>query len=130
MEKVFRNALLSAAKHSIRAGYVQDCVPGLSREITDKIEKRDEIRSVDPHNPEITQLNNDIAADIGDRLSIQLTGVQTQRSCGMWARSLNGKRKFLPPNQPISFGSTTFSDIKAIANKFIWEYTPPLRSNK
>jgi hypothetical protein len=42
-EKVFRDALLSAAKLSIPAGYVQDCVPGLSRKITDKIEKRNEI---------------------------------------------------------------------------------------
>jgi hypothetical protein len=109
----------------------------VSGEIMDKIEKRDKIRSVDPHNPEITQLNNDIAADITEnkRRIWRQTVDSIDRGSDpkkLWrvVRSLNGKRKFLLPNQPISFGSSTFSDRKAIANKFIRQYTPPPRSNK
>jgi hypothetical protein len=45
-------------------------------------------------------------------------------------RSLNEKRTYLPPNQPISFGAAACSDRKVIANNFIRQYTPAPRINK
>jgi hypothetical protein len=50
-EKVFREVLLSAAKHSISAGFVQDCEMGLSREVVEKNNKRDGLRSAAPRTP-------------------------------------------------------------------------------
>jgi hypothetical protein len=132
---LFRDSLLTVAKHSILAGYMQDCVPGLSREVMEKIEQRDEVRRAEPHDPVITQLNGEIASSITEsrsrlwreKVESAGSGADTKK---LWriVRSLNSKRKFLPPNQPISFGPTTYSDRKVIADKFIRQYTPPPKS--
>ena len=136
-EKIFRDALLTSAKHSIPAGFVQNSVPGLSREVVDRMEQRDEIRRVDPHSPEITQLNREIASEVSDnkrriwREKIEAIGRGSDpRRLWRVVRSLNGKRSYLPPNQPISFDSVPISDKKSIANKFINQFTPRPRSNK
>jgi hypothetical protein len=68
-EKVFRDALLTAVKQSIPAGYVQDCVPGLSREVMEKMEQRDEVRRADPTNPVINKLNCEIVSSISKNRS-------------------------------------------------------------
>ena len=48
-EKVFREALLIAAKRSIPAGCRQECVSGLSQEVVEKMERRDVLRRSNPH---------------------------------------------------------------------------------
>jgi hypothetical protein len=62
-EKVFRGALVNASKHSIPAWFVKDCVSGLSREVSEKIEKLD-LRRANPQDPEISKLNKGIASEI------------------------------------------------------------------
>jgi hypothetical protein len=44
-------------------------------------------------------------------------------------RTINGKRTYLPLNQPITFGSTPVANKKAIANKFMRQYAPPPMSD-
>jgi hypothetical protein len=86
------------------------------------MEQRDNVQRVDPHDPIINQLNCKIASSIyenrsklwREKVESAGSGADTKK---LWrvVRSLNGKRKFLPPNQPISFGETTYSDRKVIA---------------
>jgi hypothetical protein len=65
-----------------------------------------------------------------EKLLRRLKVALTKKKLWRVVRSLNGKRSFLPPNQPISFGSATFSDKKVIADHFIHQYTPSPCSNK
>jgi hypothetical protein len=49
-----------ASKHAIPAGYRRECMPGISREASALIEERDELRSVDPTDPNIDVLDQSI----------------------------------------------------------------------
>jgi hypothetical protein len=49
--------------------------------------------------------------------------------CWSLLRSLSGKKKFVPPNQPINFGSETLSKLKEIAEKFIRQFIPKPKSS-
>ena len=60
-EKIFRDIVLTASKHSIPSGFQKSFSPGLPREAKNLMEQRDSIRSRDPHDPEITRLNQEIS---------------------------------------------------------------------
>jgi hypothetical protein len=129
-EKVFRDALLSAAKQSIPAGFVQDCVTALSREIVAKNEQRETLRSADPTDPEISNLNREISSEVAENRRRKWRDTVEAADRGsdpkkLWrvVCSLNGKCSFLPPNQLICFGSKVCSDRKVIAEKFIRQNT-------
>jgi hypothetical protein len=63
-ERVFREALLRAAKHLILKGCRKKYELGLTCEMAHKIDERDVLRGVNPQDPEITRLNHEIADDI------------------------------------------------------------------
>jgi hypothetical protein len=63
-ERVFRDILKAASNHNIPSGFRKDFIPGLPADAKHLIQQRDELRSQDPCDPEITVLNDDIAEAI------------------------------------------------------------------
>ena len=60
-EKLLREAVLAAAKHHIPAGYRKDFTPGRNAEV-DALQKRyDEVRTRDPRDPSLEQIEGDPA---------------------------------------------------------------------
>jgi hypothetical protein len=72
---------------TIPAGFVQDCVTGFSREVVAKIEQRDTLRSADPTDPEISNLNCEISSEVAGASG----GILLKRRIIVWTlRSSSG----------------------------------------
>jgi hypothetical protein len=63
-EKHVRRILARASKHHIAAGFRKDFMPGLSREAVELTKDRDQLREVNPQDPEIPRLNHIISETI------------------------------------------------------------------
>jgi hypothetical protein len=125
-EKVFRNVLLTAAKHSISAGYRREYTPGISREAADLIAQRDNLRAADPADPGIELLIHDISCIVAEnkrniwRDKVKAAGSRPDPTkCWSLLRGLSGKKTFVPPNQPIAFNNVSNSNSSKIAEQFI-----------
>ena len=124
-EQTFREILLTAAGHSIPAGHRKEYTPGLPRAAVPLVGRRDELRRLDPHDPEISDLNDEITSVICE--SSRKSWVEKVESCSLnsnstryWSllRNLSGKRARQPPNQPITFGNKVLTKNPSIAKRF------------
>jgi hypothetical protein len=111
-------------------------VLGITREAADLMKERDIIRTNDPMDPIIEALNRDISSIVAEnrrnlwREKVQSSGSHPDLSkCWSLLRGLSGKRVYVPPNQPISFGSMMLSKPSEIAEKFNRQYVPPQKSD-
>jgi hypothetical protein len=135
-EKLFRNVLQTAAKHSIPAGYRRECTPGISREAAAFIMERDNLRAADLADPAIELLNHDISYIIAEnKRNLWRDKVKEAEShpdpskCWSLLRGLSGKKTFVPPNQPISFGNAFFSNSAKNSEQFIRQFVPAPKSD-
>ena len=122
-EAGFRNALLTAAKHHIPSGYVKDFVPSLPKTAIDLIKTRDSIRSHNPSDPSLAELNDQINEHINEACHDKWVNTlqkaeahPTNAAIFNVLKSLNGKYSGPPPNQPVKFGHKYLSSKKKIAN--------------
>jgi hypothetical protein len=126
-EKVFRSILLAASSHHIPSGHRKTFIPGLPHDAIPLINRRDELRSLDPDDPEITELNSEITKRIGiNSRNEWISKVETCKpnSHDFWSllRGLSGKRSFQPPNQPLMFGDKVFNSAPVIAKRFTHQF--------
>jgi hypothetical protein len=107
---------LTASSHCIPSGHQKHYTPGLPRAAVPLVNRRDVLRSSDPQDPEVSDLNEEIDTVICD--SSRKAWAEKVKLCGtcanptkFWAllRNLSGKSARLPPNQPITFGTRTLS---------------------
>ena len=135
-EKVFRQILLTAAKHNFPAGFWKTFTNGLPREAVPLARRRDAARLLDPTDPEVGRLNEEIAATVN--AAAQATWSKTVESASssscatpFWhlLRRLSGKRIHTPPNNPITFhtpqGPRTYTKKSAIAKRLNKQYVAP-----
>jgi hypothetical protein len=133
-EKIFRKVLLTVAKHAIPVGFRKDCKPGLSREANILINEHDTLRAADLTDPsieilKITKIISENKKSIW-RDKVAASGSQLDSSkCWSLLRGLSGKRTYVPPNEPITFGKITFSNPYDIPKKFIRQYVPYPKSD-
>jgi hypothetical protein len=135
-EKVFRKILLSASKHGIPSGYIQNCNPGIFCEANDLINEHGAVKTNDPQDPLLEDLNHDINSIISENKrsiwhdKVEASGHRLKpKKCWSFLQSLSGKKPHVPPNQPITFGSESQSNCNTIKNKFICQFVPQPRSD-
>ena len=129
-EKAFREAILTAAKHHIPAGYRKDFVPGRCPEVVALQERYDDVRSRDPSDPALADIEVEIKRASAEASRTKWQGFVSslnrrsnpKRFWNLLA-NLSGKKKSAPPNQFIRFGDKNFSKPKDIARKFNHHYT-------
>ena len=129
-EKLFRKAILTAAKHHIPAGYRKEYVPGRTPEVVDLQKRYDALRTQNPQDPALADIEGEIkrVSAAASRSKWQnfvesLNRRSNPRHYWSMLRSLSGARSFTPPNQYIKFGQKTFSKPAAIAKQFNSQYT-------
>ena len=129
-EKKLRQAISTAAKHHIPAGFRKDHLPNKNREINELANRHDELRQHDPDDPELGNLateikmaRNKVSRDKW-RDFVESLGRRTNpRHFWQVLKNLSGKRSITPPNQPISFKGCTYTKHGAIAKRFNIQYT-------
>ena len=128
-EKIWRKVISSASSHHIPTGYRQNFAPGLNPESIDLAKERDEIRTRDPNDPSLPDINERLAASIADssRKRWEETLMEADRKSSpknFWGllRGLSGKRSHQAPNQPISFHGKVFTKATSTANAFCKHY--------
>jgi hypothetical protein len=131
--------LNAASSHNIPSGFRKDFIPGLPADAKHLIKQRDELRVLDPCDPEIPTLNDNIAEAIHifkrQKWTNKLNS-STHRAdpSKFWPllKHLSGKSSRPPPNQPISFKNKPYTRSSVIAFKFCKQYSSvvPHKSNK
>jgi hypothetical protein len=89
----------------------------------------DAIRAVDPLDPTLADLNNDIAKIVAEnkrqtwKNKVEEAG-QRAEPTKFWPllQGLSGKRLFVPPNQPIRFGKKFQTKPSNISEQFVRQY--------
>lgn len=129
-ERLLRDAVNTAAKHAIPAGYRFDFVPGLPPEAVAVRDERDRVRAANPRDPQVAALERQVRdlCDMAAReeFNKELQGPDGQSNPTKFAdlvRRLSGKRVFRPPNQPITFKGKVHTKRKTIAQRFNKQYT-------
>lgn len=121
--------LIKAAKRTIPAGRIPDARPGLPRDAARLADLRDAARTADPTDPQITDLNREIATKTRDyrkaRWCEYLGKIDPRNGARrLWSavRSLTNPR---PPDNAaaICFNGTAVFDSKRICNKFCQQFT-------
>ena len=123
-EKVFLDVVHAASRHTIPAGRVKGYVPGLSKEVSAVIKNRDRIRSNDPTDPRVSELNSQISSMICVarrekwEAFLSTTSIYTKPSL-FWKtlKSLNGHER-APPNAAIEFQGKQITNSLTMANRF------------
>ena len=116
-ERLLRDAIKTASKHSIPAGFRRDFKPEFPREAVDVAAERDRSRSSTPNDPRIEQLN----LEISNLVSANKQRVWREKVCSAnprqnsaayfsLMRRLQGKQSSVPRNQPVSFRGVPISD--------------------
>jgi hypothetical protein len=122
-EKKFRNIINKAAKKTIPGGRIKDVIPEIPTATAAKIKRRDEIRTNDPHSPEIANLNRDIYIEISkhrkSKWREKVEGISKSCSNKLFKliKNLNGKST-QSGNQAIRFKGKYLSSARDIANGF------------
>ena len=129
-EKQFRHILTQASKKHIPRGHIPNMIPNLSDTAKLLIRQRDQLRSLSPTDPHIRTLDDQIDQDIQN--TNRQTWIHTVESCSnkyntsqyfSLLKTLSGKRLQTPPNQPITFNSTTLTRNTDIAKAFNKQFT-------
>ena len=129
-EKLFRKAVLTASKHHIPAGCRKDFVPGRNAEVDNLQQRYDDLRSRDPRDPGLEQIETEIrrisaAASRAKWQDFVETLDRRTNPKRYWQllRNLSGAKSSVPRNQFINFGKKTYSKPDVIAKRFNHQYT-------
>ena len=131
-EKFFRQTIQKASRKFIPAGRIPTTFNALPTEAVKLMGKRDEIRTANPADARLPDINKEINQKINqhrkNKWHEHLASCK-QGSKKLWStiKRLNNKPQ-QPDNQGIYFDNKDFTDAKKIANKFNHQYTPS--SNK
>jgi hypothetical protein len=131
--KSFQNILLKASKHHILSGFRKDLRSGVPRAAVSLAEERDRRRSIDPHDPKLPRINQEISEIVRcENRKAWQESVESSRHRASpdkyWRliKILSGKSPNQSPNQPIKFGNVSYSKPKAAANRFCRQFTSVL----
>ena len=124
-QKVFRQAVLAAARRHIPAGCRKDFVPGVNG-IAKQMENDFNVRrAANPHDPALPDLKREIrqvrcAAARGRWEDFVETLDRPANPRRYWntLQKLDSKNKSAPPNQPIKFKNSYLTNPKSIAKHF------------
>ena len=128
-EKVFRNAVLKASRRNTPAGYRRDFIPNLPPEAVAIRDGRDALRASDPDSPELPALERELR-DVCNKATYETFNKELENTeygsnstkFAHLVNRLSGKKKFCPPNQPISFKSKVHTKRASIAKKFNMQF--------
>ena len=128
--KQFQKIVNRVSKRTIPTGYRKSYVPGLTPEIRNLTNQRDNLRQSNPTDPAIGTLNAQIKTatdkEANQTWVTQLSTANHKFNLKKFWRlikKLNGKNSNLPPNQPIKFGNKTLTKAQSIANRFNKQFT-------
>ena len=132
-EKIFRAILQKAAGHHIPRGRRKEFIPNLSEDAKLLIRERDRIRALQHDDPTLPGLEQRTARAISESARRSWTNTVESSSHRLnptqyWSliKSLSGKSKRNPANQPITFKrnkSHTFSKKRQVAESFCHQFT-------
>jgi hypothetical protein len=120
----------SGQKSHIPSSHIPNFTPGLPHDAVPLIRQRDGLRQVDPLDPSIANLNEEISKIT--RKSARKTWIYKVEACGpssnptkFWSLigNLSGKRVSVPKNLPITFNNKPFNKPEVIASKFNAQFT-------
>ena len=111
---------------------MKNYTPGLSPHSQELIQLRDHIRTANPNDPEISQLDEQIqrecnrTKDENWRKEVESCSIK-YRPTKLWRllQCLSGKRTYSARNQPITFSGKSLSNKREIATKFVKQFTRP-----
>ena len=127
-EKTFRNIINKAAKRNIPAGRIPKVKNEVPTEAAELIEERDNLKSTDPSNPNINELNRNINKLIANHRKTKWR--EHLEKCHQGSKKLWTTIKGLgdhpkqPENQAIYFNGRPYNDNKKIASNFNAQFTP------
>ena len=127
-EKRFRKIVNRVSSRAIPAGRIKDTIPEMPSSTREKMERRDRIRTINPEDPEIAELNRNIYKEITEhrRNKWKETVENIDKSCSSklfkLLKNLNSKDSS-NPYQSIRFKGKYYSTAKGIANKFNKQYS-------
>ena len=129
-EKLIRQAILTASKHHIPAGYRRDFSPTKNREAESLEERYDNLRQLNPQDPaledlgrEIKRIRNEFARDKWRSFIDSLDRRTNPKRFWNVLKGLSGAKKHQPPNQPIRFNGKFYTKPSSISNRFNFQYT-------
>ncbi|KAF2360279.1 Reverse transcriptase domain [Trinorchestia longiramus] len=138
-EAFIRHTLQTTANRFVPRGCRKDFIPNLPPSAIPLINQRDLLRTTDPNDPSLPDLNNNITSAISTHSrqtwidKVQSHSLQ-QNPSKFWSllKSLTGKSNIQPPNQPIIFGNRVTTSNPIIAQSFCRQCTlvPQFRRNK
>ena len=119
-----------ASSHHVPSGFYRNYTPGLDAESARLARERDEVRSRDPNDPSLPDLNRQVAAAIAaasrkrwmETVADSDRKSNPKRHWNLLARLLGKRGPLISPNQPINFNGKTFSIRRRIANQFVKQY--------
>ena len=95
--------MLDATKKHVPRGKIQNYTPGLTTESRELIRDRDNLRAIDPTNPQITVMNNTINSSINQNLS------------NLWCKKLHLARQVIyQENSGISLRNFQVNEVSKI----------------
>ena len=129
-EKLIRQAIQTASKHHIPAGYRKDFSPTKNREAESLEERYDDLRQQNPQDPsledlgqEIKRIRNESARDKWRTFIDSLDRRSNPKRFWNVLKGLSGSKKHVPPNQPIRFNGKFYTKPTSISNRFNFQYT-------
>ena len=131
-EKEFRKIINKAAKRTIPGGRIKEIIPEIPTSTADKIKERDNIRSTNPHSPDIANLNREILHEISNHRQTKwrekVSEVNKNCSSKLFRliKNLNG-HTCDNNNQAIKFKGKYITSAKNIAYAFNKQYTSIVR---
>ena len=117
----------------IPQGFVPHSIPRLSDEARTLVRERDSLRSSHPTHPRLGNLEQQVSSAILESNRLAYVTSVEDNSLGQdsskywaWLQKLSGTKSPDTPNQPITFGTHTYTDHRSIATSFCRTFTSPL----
>ena len=128
-ERFLRRTIQRAANKYIPSGRIMRTVHEIPKEALRMINERDQMRSNNPSDPRLQDLNNNINKLIADhKLNKWRDHIDNcqPNSKNLWntIKDIQGQPQ-QPNNQGIKFNDKIYNNPKKLANKFNSQYTPP-----
>lgn len=125
----FGDILRKSARSHIPRGCLRDFIPNLPAAAIPLVRERDNIRALNPQDPRLTDLNNNITSAIATNSrqtwinKVESTNFR-QNPSSFWSllKKLSGKPQ-QPPNQPVTFNHRTLTSSSLIAQSFCKQFT-------
>ncbi len=130
-EKQFRRIINKTSKKCIPAGRIKDVIPEMPTETVRMIQRRDELRDINPNSPDIARLNVEIYRSMKDyktkKWQDTLKDISKSCSSKLFRLIKNLKKTKENINQAIKFKGKYISSPNRIANKFNKQYSSVIR---